>query len=165
MAKVALIMGSGSDFPALEPAIKTLKGFGIEVETRVFSAHRTPDEAADFAKKAEDAGFSALICAAGKAAALPGAMAAHTVLPVIGVPVKASTLDGLDALLSMVQMPAGIPVATVAIDGAVNAALLAVSIIALGDEGIRAKLKAHRQDMAQSARKADQEVQAKAALV
>lgn len=165
MAKVALIMGSANDFPALEPAVKLLKSFEVTCEVRVFSAHRTPDSAADFAKNAEENGFSALICAAGKAAALPGAMAAHTLLPVIGVPVKSSTLDGLDALLSMVQMPAGIPVATVAIDGAQNAALLALGVIALSDAAIRGKLRAYREKMAADVAKADQDIQIKASLV
>ena len=124
--KVAVIMGSDSDLPVVSPAIRELKRFGIEVEAHVMSAHRTPEEAAAFSHNAKENGFGVIIAAAGKAAHLAGVLAAHTTLPVIGIPVKSSTLDGLDALLSTVQMPAGIPVATVAIDGAKNAALLAV---------------------------------------
>ncbi|MFI3207009.1 MAG: 5-(carboxyamino)imidazole ribonucleotide mutase, partial [Clostridia bacterium] len=114
--KVAIVMGSDSDFPIVEPAVIKLKNFGVEVEVRVMSAHRTPDMAADFSKNAKANGFGVIIAAAGKAAHLGGVLAAHTTLPVIGIPVKSSTLDGLDALLATVQMPAGIPVATVAID-------------------------------------------------
>lgn len=121
--KVAVIMGSDSDFPTVSPAIKRLKGFGIPVEVKVMSAHRTPDAAAEFSRTAREQGFGVIIAAAGKAAHLAGVLAAHTTLPVIGIPVKSSTLDGLDALLSTVQMPSGIPVATVAIDGADNAAI------------------------------------------
>ena len=120
MKKIAIIMGSDSDLPVLEGAIKTLNQFDVPCEVRVLSAHRTPIEAADFARSAREKGFGAIIAAAGKAAHLAGAMAAGTTLPVIGIPVKSSTLDGLDALLSTVQMPSGMPVATVAIDGAVN---------------------------------------------
>ena len=126
--KVAVIMGSDSDFPIVSPAIKRLKSFGIPVEVRVMSAHRTPDAAAEFSKNAKAEGFGVIIAAAGKAAHLGGVLAAHTTLPVIGIPVKSSTLDGLDALLSTVQMPSGIPVATVAIDGADNAAILAAQM-------------------------------------
>ena len=121
--KVAVIMGSDSDFPVVKNCIKTLKSFGVPVEVRVLSAHRTPDEAALFSRTARQNGFGVIIAAAGKAAHLAGVLAAHTTLPVIGIPIKSSTLDGLDALLSTVQMPSGIPVATVAIDGADNAAL------------------------------------------
>ena len=120
--KVAVVMGSDSDFPVLKSCIKLLKEFGVEVEVMVCSAHRTPDKAAEFAKSAEDNGIGVIIAAAGKAAHLPGVLAAFTPLPVIGIPVKSSTMDGLDSLLSIVQMPSGIPVATVAIDGADNAA-------------------------------------------
>lgn len=133
MKKIAVIMGSDSDMPVVSKAIDTIKSFGIECETHIYSAHRTPLQAKEFAENAADNGFGVIIAAAGKAAHLAGAIAASTVLPVIGIPVKSSTLDGLDALLSTVQMPSGIPVATVAIDGAVNAALLAVQILAVGE--------------------------------
>ena len=142
--KVAVIMGSDSDFPVVSPAIRRLKQFGIPVEARVMSAHRTPEAAAEFSKNAEKDGFGVIIAAAGKAAHLAGVLAAHTTLPVIGIPVKSSFMDGLDSLLSTVQMPTGIPVATVAIDGAANAALLAIQILAVSDEGLSAKLKAAR---------------------
>lgn len=140
MKKVGVIMGSDSDLPVLEKAMDTLGALGVPFEVHVFSAHRTPEEARDFALHAAERGFGALIAAAGKAAHLAGAIAANTVLPVIGVPVKSSTLDGLDALLSTVQMPSGIPVATVAIDGAQNAALLAAQILAVSDAGLRDEL-------------------------
>ena len=145
--KVAVIMGSDSDFPIVSPAIKRLKSFGIPVEVRVMSAHRTPDAAAEFSKNAKVEGFGVIIAAAGKAAHLGGVLAAHTTLPVIGIPVKSSTLDGLDALLSTVQMPSGIPVATVAIDGAQNAALLAAEMLAIYDDALAARLDAMRRDM------------------
>ena len=145
--KVAVIMGSDSDFPVVKGCIKTLKSFGIETEVRVLSAHRTPAEAAAFADSARERGYGVLIAAAGKAAHLAGALAAHTTLPVIGIPVKSSTLDGLDALLSTVQMPKGIPVATVAIDGAQNAALLAAEMLAIYDDALAARLDAMRRDM------------------
>ena len=138
--KVADIMGSDSDLPVVMPALQELKRFGIETEARVMSAHRTPELAAQFSSKARENGFGVIIAAAGKAAHLAGVLAAHTTLPVIGIPVKSSTLDGLDALLATVQMPSGIPVATVAIDGAKNAALLAVQILALSDEALSDKL-------------------------
>ena len=144
MKKVAVIMGSDSDLPVVQKAIDTLKSYEVPVEVHVYSAHRTPEEAREFARNAADNGFGAIIAAAGKAAHLAGALAANTVLPVIGIPVKASTLDGLDALLSTVQMPAGIPVATVAIDGAANAALLAIQILAVSDAELSAKLTAAR---------------------
>lgn len=147
MKKVGVIMGSDSDLPILKPCFETLKNLNIPFEAHVYSAHRTPAEAAAFAKNAADNGFGVLIAAAGKAAHLAGALAAQTVLPVIGIPVKASTLDGLDALLSTVQMPAGLPVATVAIDGALNAALLAAQIIATSDGELTKKLLAMREDM------------------
>lgn len=145
--KVAVIMGSDSDLPVVKGAIDTLKGFGIGVEVHVMSAHRTPALACEFAASARDHGFAAIIAAAGKAAHLAGALAARTVLPVIGIPVKASALDGLDALLSTVQMPGGIPVATVAINGSENAALLAAQILATGDETLAGTLEAMRRDM------------------
>ena len=144
MKKVAVIMGSDSDLPVLKGAFDQLKALDIPFEAHVFSAHRTPVEAAAFAKSARANGFGAIIAAAGKAAHLAGALAAQTTLPVIGIPVKSSTLDGLDALLSTVQMPSGIPVATVAIDGSANAALLAAEMIALSDEVLAAKLDAMR---------------------
>lgn len=144
MKKVAVIMGSDSDLPVVEKAIVTLKEFGVPAEVHVFSAHRTPDEAAAFAMNARENGFGAVIAAAGKAAHLAGAIAARTTLPVVGIPVRASNLDGVDALLSTVQMPSGMPVATVAIDGAVNAALLCVQILAVEDAALAAKLDAAR---------------------
>jgi len=140
MKKVGVIMGSDSDLPVVQKAADTLKELGIPYEMHVYSAHRTPVEARDFALHAAENGFGALIAAAGKAAHLAGAIAANTVLPVIGIPIKSSTLDGLDALLSTVQMPSGIPVATVAIDGAQNAALLAAQIIAVEDAALSQKL-------------------------
>ena len=140
-------MGSDSDFPTVAPAIKRLKGFGIPVEVRVMSAHRTPDAAAEFSKNAKAEGFGVIIAAAGKAAHLAGVLAAHTTLPVIGIPVKSSTLDGLDALLATVQMPSGIPVATVAIDGVDNAAILAAQMLALSDDSIAAQLEQMKLDM------------------
>ncbi|MEF9983215.1 MAG: 5-(carboxyamino)imidazole ribonucleotide mutase [Oscillospiraceae bacterium] len=138
--RVAVIMGSDSDLPVVNPAIELLKELGIEVTAKVMSAHRTPHQAADFASSAKENGFGAIIAAAGKAAHLAGVLAAHTTLPVIGIPVKSSTLDGLDALLATVQMPKGVPVATVAIDGAYNAALLAVQMMAIYDDDLSAKL-------------------------
>lgn len=140
MKKVAVIMGSDSDLPVVGGAIKKLKSFGIPVEAHVMSAHRTPAQAAEFSSKAKENGFGVIIAAAGKAAHLAGVLAAHTTLPVIGIPVKSSTLDGLDALLATVQMPSGIPVATVAIDGAENAAILAAQMLALSDDELAAKL-------------------------
>ena len=144
MKKIGIIMGSDSDLPIVSKAIDTLKAFDVPYEVHVFSAHRTPEQSKDFAQNAKADGFGAIIAAAGKAAHLAGAIAANTTLPVIGIPVKASTLDGLDALLSTVQMPAGIPVATVAIDGAANAALLAIQILAVSDDGLAEKLTAAR---------------------
>lgn len=144
MKKVAVIMGSDSDLPVLKGAFEQLKKLSIPFEAHVYSAHRTPAEAAAFAASARESGFGVLIAAAGKAAHLAGALAAQTTLPVIGIPVKSSTLDGLDALLSTVQMPSGMPVATVAIDGAANAALLAAQILAVEDEALAEKLLAMR---------------------
>ena len=144
MKKVAVIMGSDSDLSVVESAISTLAAYGVECEAHIYSAHRTPDEAKAFAKGAREAGFGVIIAAAGKAAHLAGALAASTTLPVIGIPVKSSALDGLDALLSTVQMPPGIPVATVAIDGARNAALLAIQILAVEDGELAAKLQDDR---------------------
>lgn len=144
MKKIGIVMGSDSDLPIAEKAIDTLKELGVPYEVHVYSAHRTPIQAAEFSKNARQNGFGAIIAFAGKAAHLAGALAANTTLPVIGVPVKSSTLDGLDALLSTVQMPSGIPVATVAIDGAQNAALLAVQMLSIEDEEAAAKLQAKR---------------------
>lgn len=140
MKKVGIIMGSDSDLPVVEKAISTLKEYGVPCEVHVYSAHRTPVEAKAFSENARENGFGVIIAAAGKAAHLAGAIAANTTLPVIGIPVKSSTLDGLDALLSTVQMPAGIPVATVAIDGAANAALLAIQILSVEDKELAQKL-------------------------
>ena len=145
--KAAVIMGSDSDWPVVEKAVKQLRELGIEVEARVMSAHRTPEQAREFSLNARANGFGVIIAAAGKAAHLAGAIAANTTLPVIGIPIKSSTLDGLDALLSTVQMPSGIPVATVAIDGAQNAALLAAEILSLADDELAAKLEQMRADM------------------
>lgn len=145
--KAAVIMGSDSDWPVVEKAVKQLRELGIEVEARVMSAHRTPEQAREFSVNARANGFGVIIAAAGKAAHLAGALAANTTLPVIGIPIKSSTLDGLDALLSTVQMPSGIPVATVAIDGAQNAALLAAEILSLADDELAAKLEQMRADM------------------
>ena len=145
--KAAVIMGSDSDWPVVEKAVRQLRELDIEVEARVMSAHRTPEQAREFAVNARANGFGVIIAAAGKAAHLAGALAANTMLPVIGIPIKSSTLDGLDALLSTVQMPSGIPVATVAIDGAQNAALLAAEILAVGDDALAAKLDTMREEM------------------
>jgi len=156
MRKVAVILGSDSDLPTLRPAFETLTDLGIEFEAHIYSAHRTPDEAAAFASGARDAGFGVIIAAAGKAAHLAGALAARTTLPVIGVPLKASELDGLDALLSTVQMPSGIPVATVAINGAANAAILAAQILAVGEPELARRLDGARASMRQGVCKKDQ---------
>ena len=161
MKKAAVIMGSDSDWPVVSDAVKTLKKYGVPVEVHVMSAHRTPHEAAEFSSKAKDSGFGVIIAAAGKAAHLAGVLAAHTVLPVIGIPVKSSTLDGLDALLATVQMPKGIPVATVAIDGAGNAALLAIQILALSDDKLSDKLIEMKKTMAAEVLSKDKEIQAR----
>ena len=147
MKKAAIIMGSDSDLPVIEKAFNRLKDFGIPFEAHIMSAHRTPQKAADFAVNAKKNGFGVIIAAAGMAAHLAGVLAAHTTLPVIGIPIK-SSLDGLDALLAMVQMPPGIPVATVAIDGADNAAILAAQILALDDAALAQKLEAMKIEMA-----------------
>jgi len=143
MKQVALVMGSDSDLPIVEKAIDTLRQYGVPFQAHVFSAHRCPEQAAEFARNAEKSGVGVIIAAAGKAAHLAGALAANTTLPVIGIPIK-SSLDGIDALLSTVQMPSGIPVATVAIDGAVNAALLSIEILALSDAALAKKLAESR---------------------
>ena len=150
MKKVAIVMGSVSDLPVVEKAIKTLQEFDVPHEVHVYSAHRTPDEARDFARNARANGFGVLIAAAGMAAHLAGAIAAHTTLPVIGIPCKSSNLDGLDALLATVQMPTGIPVATVAINGGANAALLAAQILAVSDSELAEKLDKKRVSDAQA---------------
>ena len=144
MKKVAIIMGSDSDLPVVSKAADTLKQFGVPFELHIFSAHRTPEQARDFSVNARENGFGCIIAAAGMAAHLAGAIAANTTLPVIGIPMKSKYLDGIDALLSTVQMPSGIPVATVAIDGAVNAALLSIEILSVSDDELAAKLKAKR---------------------
>ena len=156
-------MGSDSDFPTVSAAIKRLKALEIPVEVHVMSAHRTPHAAAEFAQNAVQNGFGVIIAAAGKAAHLGGVLAAHTTLPVIGIPIKSSTLDGLDALLATVQMPSGIPVATVAIDGADNAAILAAQMLALSDETLAAKLLEMKQQMADGVAKKDAAIQEKVA--
>ena len=147
MAKVAIIMGSKSDFPVVKPAVKVLKDFGVETEVRVISAHRTPAEAHEFASSARDNGIEAIICAAGKAAHLGGVMAAYTTLPVIGLPVKTDMMGGLDSLLSIVQMPSGIPVATVGVNGGENAGLLALQILGVKYPEIAEKLSAYKAAM------------------
>ena len=144
MKKIAVIMGCDSDLPVVEKAIDVLKEYGVPFEVHVYSAHRTPEEARAFAVSARENGFGAVICAAGMAAHLAGAFAANTTLPVIGIPVAGSRLDGMDALLSTVQMPTGLPVATVAINGAANAALLAIQMLAITDGALSAKLDAAR---------------------
>ena len=144
MKKVGIVMGSDSDLPVVRKAIDTLASFGIPYEVHIYSAHRTPEEASVFASEARKNGFGAIIAAAGMAAHLAGALAARTTLPVIGIPCKSNTFDGIDALLSTVQMPSGIPVATVAVDGAVNAALLAIQILGVEDASLAEKLDAKR---------------------
>ena len=156
--KVAVIMGSDSDLPVVSKAISKLKDFGIPVEAHVMSAHRTPAAAMDFAWHAADNGFGVIIAAAGKAAHLAGVLAAHTILPVIGIPIKSSTMDGLDSLLSTVQMPSGIPVATVAIDGAENAAILAAQILAVEDAELQGRLKAMKREMENSVLEKDRKL-------
>ena len=145
MKKVGIVMGSASDMPVVKKAIDMLEAFDVPYEVHVYSAHRTPEQARDFARNARSEGFGVMIAAAGMAAHLAGAVAANTTLPVIGIPCKSTNLDGLDALLATVQMPSGIPVATVAIDGATNAALLAIQILALSDDTLAQKLVAKRE--------------------
>lgn len=147
MAKVAVLMGSKSDFSVVKPAVKVLKDFGAEVEVRVISAHRTPEEAHEFASSARERGVEAIICAAGKAAHLGGVVAAYTTLPVIGLPVKTDMMGGLDSLLSIVQMPSGIPVATVGVNGGENAGLLALQILGVKYPEIAEKLSAYKESM------------------
>ena len=159
MKKVAIIMGSDSDFPTVKDAVVELKSFGVPYEVRVMSAHRTPEIACEFAKNAKENGFGVIIAAAGKAAHLAGVLAGHSTLPVIGIPIKSSTLDGLDALLATVQMPSGIPVATVAIDGAKNAAILAVQMLALSDDTLAQKLVEMKKNMVDGVIKKDKKLQ------
>lgn len=159
MKKIAIIMGSDSDFPIVKGAVTELKKLSIPYEVHVMSAHRTPEMAAEFSKNAALNGFGVIIAAAGKAAHLGGVLAAHTILPVIGIPIKSSTLDGLDALLATVQMPQGIPVATVAIDGAANAAILAAQMLALSDEEIQKKLLKMKEDMVNGVIEKDKKLQ------
>lgn len=160
--KAAVIMGSDSDFPVVRNCVKMLKKFGIEADVRVISAHRTPDAAEQFAREAETNGYDVIIAAAGKAAHLAGVLAATTTLPVIGIPMKSSTLDGLDSLLSVVQMPKGIPVATVAIDGADNAGILAAQILSLKYESIKPLLKQFKADMAAEVMRKNEAIQKEA---
>ena len=160
MKKVAIVMGSDSDLGTMRKAVEKLKSLEIPAEVRILSAHRTPEACAAFARSAQAEGFGAIIAAAGKAAHLAGAIAANTLLPVIGVPVKSSTLDGLDALLSTVQMPSGIPVATVAIDGAENAAILAAQVLAVSDAALAGRLAEMRRQMRQAAEEKDRKVRA-----
>lgn len=161
MKKVGIVMGSASDLPIVEKAINTLTQLNIPFEVHVFSAHRTPNEARDFAIGAREAGFGAIIAAAGMAAHLAGAIAANTTLPVVGIPCSSANLDGIDALLSTVMMPPGIPVATVAINGAVNAALLCAQILAVSDEELQKKLDEKRITDAENVLKKDEEIAAK----
>ena len=159
LKKVAVIMGSDSDLATMQPCIDRLRAFAIPYEVHIISAHRTPAAAERFASSAGENGFGVLIAAAGKAAHLGGVLAAYTTLPVIGVPIKTSMMGGLDSLLSMVQMPKGIPVACVAVDGADNAAILASQMLALSDEGLSAKLKEFKQDMADEVSAKDRKIQ------
>ena len=161
MKKVAILMGSDSDFGVMSKAISVLKEFEIPVEVHVYSAHRTPEKVAAFASNAKDNGFGVIIAGAGMAAALAGVVAGHTTLPVIGVPLKSNVLEGVDALLSTVMMPSGIPVATVAIDGSKNAAYLAAQILAVGDEELAKKVLENRQKQSAAVLVKDQEIQEK----
>lgn len=161
MNKVAVVMGSASDLPVVEKAIAVLQEYGVTAEVRILSAHRCPNEAREFAASARESGFSVLIAAAGMAAHLAGALAANTTLPVIGIPCASHYLDGMDALLATVQMPSGIPVATVAIDGAKNAALLAIQILAVHDEDLAKKLEAQRKKDTAAVLQADANIREK----
>ena len=160
--KAALVMGSDSDFPKVKSCVEKLKSFGIEADVNVISAHRTPDRAAEFAKNAEAEGIDVIICAAGMAAHLGGVIAAHTILPVIGIPIK-STFEGLDALLATVQMPPGIPVATVGLDNGINAAILAAEIMSLKYDFLKDKLRAEKERMAEGVMKKNEKIKAEAA--
>ena len=157
--KVAVIMGSDSDLPVVQKAVNKLKSFGIATEVHVMSAHRTPAQACAFSANAKENGFGVIIAAAGKEAHLAGVLAAHTTLPVIGIPIKSSTLDGLDALLATVQMPSGIPVATVAIDGAENAAILAAQILGVSNDDLASKLSDMKAEMEAKVLEKDQKLQ------
>lgn len=159
MKKVAIVMGSNSDLPVVKGAIEQLKNFGVEFEARVISAHRTPYQAEEFAKTAKEKGIAVIIAAAGKAAHLGGVIAAYTTVPVIALPIKSSFMDGLDSLLSMVQMPSGIPVATVGVNAADNAGILAVQMLALSDENLANKLETFKKDMADAVAKKDEKLQ------
>lgn len=159
MSKVAIVMGSNSDLPVVKGAIEKLKYFGVEYEAHVISAHRTPEAAEKFAKNAKENGISVIIAAAGKAAHLGGVIAAYTTVPVIALPIKSSLMDGLDSLLSMVQMPSGIPVATVAVNGADNAGILAVQILAVSDKKLDKKLEDFKADMAKAVEEKDKALQ------
>ncbi|MGN1031405.1 MAG: 5-(carboxyamino)imidazole ribonucleotide mutase [Butyricicoccaceae bacterium] len=159
MKKVCIVMGSDSDLKVMEGAVDRLRAFGVPFEVRVVSAHRTPAAAEQLAKNAKDNGFGVIIAAAGKAAHLGGVIAAYTTLPVIGVPIKSSLMDGLDSLLSMVQMPSGIPVATVAVNGAENAAILAVQMLALEDAALAQKLEQFKLEMAEKVAAKDAKIQ------
>ena len=163
--KVAIVMGSDSDWPVVKGACSVLKDFGVPYEARILSAHRTPAAAAEFAKNARADGFGVILCAAGMAAHLAGAFAANTTLPVIGIPMKGGAMDGMDALLATVQMPSGYPVATVALNGAKNAAYLAVSILAVADDALAAKLEQFRADTAAAIAKKDAAIRAEAAAL
>ena len=161
MKKVAILMGSDSDFGVMSKAVSVLKEFGIPVEVHVYSAHRTPEKVAEFATNAKDNGFGVIIAGAGMAAALAVVVAGHTTLPVIGVPLKSNVLEGVDALLSTVMMPSGIPVATVAIDGSKNAAYLAAQILAISDDELAKKVLENRQKQSAAVLVKDQEIQEK----
>ena len=161
MKKVGIVMGSDSDLPVISKAVDVLREFEVPFEVHVYSAHRTPAEAADFARSAREKGFGVIIAAAGMAAHLAGALAAGTILPVIGIPCRSAVLDGMDALLSTVQMPSGIPVATVAIDGGSNAALLALEILALSDEALAGKLEEKRKKNAEAVLEKDRGILAR----
>lgn len=163
--KVAVIMGSDSDFPVVKSALAELKKYGVEFECRVISAHRTPSDAADFADNAKKNGFGVIICAAGMAAHLAGVIAGHTTLPVIGIPMKSAALEGMDALLATVMMPPGVPVATVGINGAKNAAILAIQMLAVSDEELAKKLADEKIKMAEGVREKDAKLQEEIANV
>ena len=163
MKKVAIIMGSDSDFPIVSKAVTKLKEFGVPYEVHVMSAHRTPDAAIEFSKNAKANGFGVIIAAAGRAAHLAGVLAAKTTLPVIGIPCKSAAFDGMDALLATVMMPTGIPVATVAVDGAANAAILAVQMLALSDDELSAKLEQMKADLEKGVAEKDKAMQEKVA--
>ena len=161
MKKVSIVMGSDSDLPVISKAVDVLREFEVPFEVHVYSAHRTPAEAADFARSAREKGFGVIIAAAGMAAHLAGVLAAGTILPVIGIPCRSTVLAGIDALLSTVQMPSGIPVATVAIDGGSNAALLALEILALADEALAGKLEEKRKKNAEAVLEKDRGILAR----